>query len=365
MDDLILYDHNRNKKQIIRNCIEFDCAVGRNAYSDNDFVFKTPFDKDELYEVGEWVSYGYTEYGGIIRSRTISTKDNLVTYTGTTFRGVLAYLPVFSKTSYDANDGKHRGTPHGVMNWMFRWQYVEDEESEIGYGQMPYEVIKAISDITAEADVGTYSTNGLMFTNFLYINDNIVKTFSTALKRPIKSKFSLRDGVINIEYVYANTYNYDSSRVTLLYSYNANTPTICLMSSQKFRQTHGGASGDEDMGYSAQWTYLYLDENGNPTANEKKWVAYNDVSKCIALIGEAQDEESGADSSITLECQDRLLEAQERPSTEIEIDTEEAEVDDVIIASIAELKMKVTKKVVESRLKISNGIPKITYTLEG
>lgn len=351
MEDLILYDRNRQKKQIIRNCIEYDCAVGRNAYSDNDFILKTPFDKNDLYEVGEWASYGYTEYGGIIRSREIDTANETVTYTGQSFRGILSTIIARGLLFHSA----YVGTPHGIMNYVFANRLWNT------YGTPLAQIYHATSDDTTETTVGAFSTSGLPFTNFLYIHDNITRTFSTVENKPIKSRFSLKNGVITINFVDGKTFYFDSDKAKLKYAENKNTPNVCYCMTRK-------AKDENDM-----WDYkegvAYLTADGQATTNIEDWVCYGDSGTAeICLFAESTGE--GTDNTVSndvlcMEAADRLLEAQEKPSTEIEIDTEEAEVDDVIVASIAELNMKVTKKVVESRLKISNDIPRITYTLEG
>ena len=363
MDDLILYDANRQKKAIIKDYIEYDCAVGRNAYSDNDFILKTPFDKDELFETGEWVSYGYTEYGGIIRSRIIDVANNLVTYTGQSFRGILSTLlialgedlPDFTKTL--------NGTAHGLMNTIFAGGAMSDI-----FNPLLSSIYTAVGTDTTRTDVGIYSTSGLMKTNLLYFHDNVIKAFSTAENKSIKSRFSFRNGVVTITFCDGNTYYLDSDKVRLKYAENKNTPNVCYVSARK--ETHTDADGNF-VYYSAKQGTAYLTADGDVTPHWWEWVCFNNpATKEIALIAESTGEGDVVDDTydgddLYYEAADRLLEAQEKPSTEIEIDIEDAEVDDVIVASISELNMKVTKKVVESTLKISNGIPKITYTLEG
>ncbi|MBQ9599833.1 MAG: hypothetical protein IJR33_08520 [Clostridia bacterium] len=361
MEDLILYDVNRKKKQIIRNCIEYDCAIGRNAYSDNDFILKTPFDKNDLYEVGEWVSYGYTEYGGIIRSREIDTANETVTYTGQSFRGILS--TILENFVINRPD-KYSGTPHGIMNEILRRKSAEILGVHIFPNNPPLNrIYTATGEDTTEAEVGAYSTSGLICTNILYLHDNIVKSFSTAENKPIKSRFSFHNGVITIEFVDGNTFYFDSDKAKLKYAENKNTPNFCYCSTRK-------VPNEENTGesYVAKTGYAFLRADGSVTHDWTEWVCYTNAgTEEICLVAESTGEANNNDDETPLwsEAADRLLEAQEKPSAEIEIDTEEAEVDDVIVASIAELNMKVTKKVVESRLKISNGIPKITYTLEG
>ena len=361
MEDLILYDANRHKKAIIKDFIDYDCAVGRNAYSDNDFILKTPFDKDRLYEVGEWVCYGYTEYGGIIRSRTIDVDRDIVIYEGQTFRGILStILENFVLTHFD----QYSGTPHGIMNRILSRKSVEILGVHIFPNNPPLdEIYTAIGEDTTEADVGAYSTSGLICTNILYLHDNIIKSFSAVENKPIKSRFYFHNGVITIEFVDGETFYFDSDKIRLKFAENKNNPNFCYCSTRKV--PNDDIIGDS---YIAKTGYAFLKSDGSITNDPTEWVCYTDAgTEEICLVVESTGEASSDDYDTPLwaEAADRLLEAQERPSTEIEIDTEEAEVDDIIVASIAELQMKVTKRVVETRLKISNGIPKITYTLEG
>ena len=363
MEDLILYGTDRKKKAVINNCIEFECATGRNAYSDNDFILKTPFDKDKLYEIGEWVSYGYTEFGGIIRSRIIDVENEIVTYTGQTYRGILSTILITMK-EMAVDTESISGTAHGIMNTILAGQdfYVPILNPSIS------SIYNATGTDTTQTDVGLFSTSGLMKTNLLYFHDNIVKTFSTAESKAIKSRFSFRNGVITMNFCDGETYHLDSDKVRLKYAENKNNPNICYCSTRK--ETHTDIFGEFTF-YSAKEGTAYLTADGEASQNFLDWVCVNKpATNAIALVvestGEATvSEEGDVGSDLYNEAADRLLEAQEKPSTEIEIDTEEAEIDDVVVASISELNMKVTKKVVEAILKISNGIPKITYTLEG
>jgi len=86
---------NTNASGILHNyTVDFDITINTQNIT-NDFELKTnlPLPEDILFsenEISTWIFIDDTEFGGIITGYTIDIENNVITYTGRTWRGMLS-----------------------------------------------------------------------------------------------------------------------------------------------------------------------------------------------------------------------------------------------------------------------------------
>lgn len=98
--DLIYMNHDREDLGILKNP-EYDLAFGE---SENNFECKISL-KDHCCKGGYYIYAEGTEYGGIVDAIEIDSENDIATYTGRSWHGILAskYLPSGFSSSGDAN----------------------------------------------------------------------------------------------------------------------------------------------------------------------------------------------------------------------------------------------------------------------
>ena len=95
MDLIVLKYDGANRRFVkikpITQKYTFSCSTGMSAYTSNDFELKMPYEIGEnLLEIGQFLMYGNTEFGGVITQRALDTRNKEATYRGYTLRGYLA-----------------------------------------------------------------------------------------------------------------------------------------------------------------------------------------------------------------------------------------------------------------------------------
>lgn len=84
--DLMLRDNNFKKVEVIRRP-EFVCNTGLFGATTNDF--KLVLSETVPFPIGHMITYGTSEFGGVIADRITNTKEKTITYIGKSFRGQL------------------------------------------------------------------------------------------------------------------------------------------------------------------------------------------------------------------------------------------------------------------------------------
>lgn len=189
--DLILRDKNFIKKKIISKP-QFSCSCGFYGISANDFSLKLSDSK--LLNVGEIVTYGFTEYGGYISKREIDTASQTVTYSGKTFRGQLENFIVTPES-----EAEYNGTVFEIVSQII-------ETVGIGYS-VSY-------DGTTEEKAVTIP----MGANALKAIDLVLSAFGK------KIKFKVSSGV-TIYFEDIGEKAFDETQVPLIFSDDKSLPT--------------------------------------------------------------------------------------------------------------------------------------------
>ena len=101
--DLILRDNNFKKQKVIKNP-SFVCNIGLYGASKNDF--ELTLTDDDILPNGGILTYGTSEFGGVIAETVIDTAEKTVKYIGKSFRGqmensIVAPFSVLTLTGTD------------------------------------------------------------------------------------------------------------------------------------------------------------------------------------------------------------------------------------------------------------------------
>ena len=75
--DLMLRDSNFSKKSVVKKP-RFSCATGLYGASRNDF--ELVLSENDLVDIGSIITYGTTEFGGVIKERIINTEEKTSKY---------------------------------------------------------------------------------------------------------------------------------------------------------------------------------------------------------------------------------------------------------------------------------------------
>lgn len=313
--DLILRDKNLVKIKPIINFESFDSVVGLNSYSDNDFELKVPYTK-ELFDKGQFISYGTSEFGGRIASRTIDTDNGTVTYKGYSVRGF------WQRNHKGIADRSVTGTVADHIAVFSGWQ--------------SYASIHDITDIINSVGDNRLSLTYEGATSLLHCIDRAARNFDATLNVSIfNDRLKL---LINPK----KTHFFDTSQAHVVIEENWSSPTVVYAVNNELR-----------IGKSA-----YLQADG--TAGE---TAYYTGVDSIEVVYQSS---STTESELYREAADELLKQQQFIASEIDVDIQQAEVGDLVVASIAEIGLKIQKNIVEKRLVLKrDGSETITYTLEG
>lgn len=313
--DLILLDKNLVKIKPIDDYESFDSVVGLDSYSDNDFVLKVPY-KKELFEKGQFIAYGTSEFGGRIASREIDTERGEVTYKGYSLRGF------WQRNHKDVADKTISGTVADHISAFVGWQTGSNLNEK--------------TDIINNAGTSRKSLTYEGATSLLHCIDRADKNFNATLNVSIiNSRLKL---LVNPK----KTHFFDSSQAHVVVEENWSAPTEVY-----------AVNNNTKMGVSA-----YLQADGT-AGNTPYYVGIDTIEEVIRVEAETEEE-------LYASAAEELLKKQQFLASEINVDISQAEVGDMVVASIAEIGLKVEKQIVEKRLKIKkNGSQEITYSLEG
>lgn len=314
--DLILLDKDFTKIEPIKKFSSFDSVVGLGEYSDNDFILKVPYSK-KLFEKGQIISYGLTEFGGRIASRSINTEKGEVTYKGYSIRGF------WQRNHTDVADVTVSGDIVSHISKFIGWYSV----SMISL-RSKTDIINNLGD---EKLTITYPGANSLLQHI----EQALKSFGATMN------ISIANTRLKIVIEPVVTHYFDSSSGTVEIDENWSSPTAVYAVNNELKI---GA-------------YAYLQENG--TAGNTPFYKGTDVIETIVQSTATTAEE------LYHKAANELLKKQKFMASEIKVDITKAEVDDSVVASIAEIGLKVKKTIVEKRLVIKNNTEKITYTLEG
>ena len=314
--DLILLDKDFKKIKPITEFVSFDAVVGLKSYSENDFVLKVPY-KKELFEKGQFVAFGTTEFGGIIRNREIDTKSRQVTYKGVSLRG-------FWQRNFK-----------GVQDDTVSGTVVDHISTFIGWGSASQVSLIDRTDIINNAPEKRMSLTYQGATSLLHCIDRAAKNFDVTIN------INIINGRLKVIINPAIKHYYDSSSATVRIEENWSAPTLVY-----------AVNNDLDIGATA-----YLQENG--TAGKEPYYKGFDAIEVVL-----DRTETTADELYDVAAEE-LMNQQQFMASEVDVKISGAEVGDSVVASVAEIGLKIEKKIVEKRLVVKNNKEKITYTLEG
>lgn len=189
--DLILRDKNFVKKKIIKKPL-FSCSCGFYGISANDFSLK--LSDSELLNVGEIVTYGFSEYGGYISRREVDTANQAVTYTGKTFRGQLENFIVTPESETEYN-----GTVFEIVSQII-------ESAGIGYG------------VSFDGSEDEKTVTIPLGSNALKAIDLVLSAFGKKMKIKVASG-------VTVFFENAGEKTFDETQVPLVFSDDKSLPT--------------------------------------------------------------------------------------------------------------------------------------------
>lgn len=318
--DLIVYGIDETNSKIVKVApivgdYTFSCSTGLNDYSSNDFELKIPYVVGNiLFEENQCISWGNTEYGGFIKNREIDTDKGQVTYRGFTWRGLFANNFIGSG-AVDVS-----GTVDKHFDVFIKWLAYIVEYTDIKYENM-----------SADEKDASYAPAS----SILKCIDDVCANFDAV--------FSLLISAGKLKFVIKplTNHRFDASQTRLILEENWQRANLVFV-----------ANTELNIGATA-----YLQADGS-IGKERYYKGFSSVEKVVTSTKTTQEE-------LYEQAKAELEKIREFTATEIFVDLETAEVGDVVTASIAEIGIKVQKRVVEKTLKITNGNEEITYTLEG
>lgn len=320
--DLIVYAIDETNSKFVKvapivGAYTFSCSTGLNDFSSNDFELRMPYVVgNKLFEENQCVSWGNTEFGGLIKNREIDTDKGQVTYRGFTWRGFWA------NNFTGSSDINITGTIDIHFEKFIDWEALKFIRS---YVDIDYD------NIPTESKSNVYEPAISLLKSFDVVSAVFDATFNIVISNG-KLKFTFNP-IVN--------HRFDASQTKIILEENWQRANIVY-----------AVNTDYGRGASA-----YLQADGTVGA-EKYYTGFNTVEKVI-------ESSKTSESALFEQAKAELEKIREFTATEIFVELEKAEVGDMVTASIAEIGVKVQKKVVEKTLKINNGNEEITYTLEG
>ena len=308
MDLIALEYDNANNKfvkiQPITNRYTFSCSTGMSAYTSNDFELKMPYEIGEnLLEIGQFLMYGNTEYGGIITQRVINTQNSEITYAGPSLRGFLS-------NHFVRNDNTETKT---IVNHAKKLL-----SSPFG-GDKNYTIINNSSN-------DEFPFAPTLLSSVMDSLDSVANLINSVYT------FNIHNGKINITISLKKEHKFDASQVNMVLDENYSKANQVIVYNPDAELFTTGQIESVPRFLLKQKVV----ESNKTTLEELNKVAKKELLKERAVI-----------------------------ATDIFADLQDAEVGDVVVASILEIGIKVQKMVVEKSIKINNGNAEITYILEG
>lgn len=318
--DLIVYAIDEANARIVKVApivgdYTFSCSTGLSDYSGNDFELKMPYVVGQnLFEENQCISWGNTEFGGFVKNREIDTDKGQVIYRGFSWRGLWANN--FTGSGATEISGTIDVHFDRFIKWLgyiveytdIKYENITEDEKSKSY-DAAISILKGIDDVCALFDA----------------------TFNIAISKG-KLRFTVKP-LIN--------HKFDASQTKIILEENWQRANLVY-----------AANTDLNIGASA-----YLQPDGS-IGSERYYKGFASVEKVVTSNKTTTEE-------LFEQAKTELEKIREFTATEVFVELEQAEVGDIVTASIAEIGIKVQKKVVEKSLKITNGNEEITYTLEG
>lgn len=311
--DLILRDKNFLKKRVIKRPM-FECSTGLYGASANDFELTLPI--TDLLEIGDIVSYGSSEFGGMIRERLFDNKEKTVKYVGKTFRGQLesSIVAPFSTLTIS-------GTDFDVVNKLIELSELSD-------------VYKVKPTYRSEEKTLIFSAG----TNALKAIDIVLNNFGEKAMFGISS--SSESPCIEIGLEKNSTKKFDASQ------------TNSIIDDNKLLITAIHASNDK---YSAS---VYLQKDGT-VSTSRYYTGFEALEICENISSKSKAE-------LVSLAADRLLalRASENAS-EVDVVLEDADVGDIVKVSVDELGVEIFQVVNEKNISIQKNNISLNFKTGG
>lgn len=305
--DLIWRDSGLTKKKVVLKP-NFKCSTGFFGSSTNDFELTLPI--TDKIPIGDFITYGSTEYGGCVRERITSTEDKTIKYIGKSFRGQLenSIINPFSVLTLS-------GTIDDIVGQIINLSVVD---YEIDYSGISH----------------TKSVILPKSTNALKAIDLVMSAFDAKFKLIInKNKVHM---IINS----ANLYKHDASQTSLVVDENQMLPTALHAYNDK---------------YSAS---VYLQADGSVgTTRYYTGFSAKEISESVSADSESDLQKLASDKLIALRTS--------VVSSEILLDLSDEEIGDKIDVSVKKYGIKATQTVTEKTLEIQGNNKEFIFNTGG
>ena len=305
--DLMLRDRNFRKVQVIKKP-SYACNSGLYGASKNDF--KLVLSEEQPFSIGYMVTWGTSEFGGVILDRIANTKEKTITYIGKSFRGHLenSIINSFSVLAIE-------GTDYQILDEII-------QRSQLEYKVLP--------------------TNNTEVKKVLIpVGSNALKAADLALNSfGEKMLFKVSNDGVEISIVPVNQIDYDASQVDLVVDENMMLPTALHARSKE------------------HYVSVYLQSDGT-VGTDRYYTGFDAVEISQEISANSYDELFALAS-------DKLLALRNSQNTsEVNAKIENADIGDIINVSVKKYGVKATQTVSEKILKIEGKNEEITYNTGG
>lgn len=305
--DLMLRDRDFKKKKAIKKP-SFACNTGLYGASKNDF--ELTLTQSDILPIGDLITYGTSEFGGVILDRITGTKSKTVKYIGKSFRGqlensIIAPFAVLTLT----------GTDYDVVNQI------------INLSQLPYKILPTghTEQKKAVLPIGTNALKGIDLVLSAFNEKMLIKVSNSGVEitlSPVLEK------------------SFDASQVDLMADENRMMPTALHARSKEYSVS------------------VYLQADGT-VGTERYYTGFDAVEI-------SQDISADNLSELTALASDRLLALRKsQNASEIDVKIEDADIGDRINVTVQEYGIKATQTVSEKVLTIEGKNEQITFNTGG
>ena len=305
--DLMLRDRNFRKVQVIKKP-SYACNSGLYGASKNDF--QLVLSEEQPFPIGYMVTWGTSEFGGVILNRITDTTAKTITYIGKSFRGqlensIIAPFAVLTLT----------GTDFDIINQIV-------DLSELNYEVLP---TGRTEDKTVVLPIGTNALKAIDLVLSAFNEKMLIKVSNDGVKitlSPITEK------------------SFDASQVDLVVDENMMLPTALHARSKE------------------HYVSVYLQSDGT-VGTERYYTGFDAVEISQEISANSYDELFALAS-------DKLLALRNSQNTsEVNAKIENADIGDIINVSVKKYGVKATQTVSEKILKIEGKNEEITYNTGG
>ncbi len=305
--DLMLRDRDFKKVQVIKKP-SFVCNSGLYGASKNDF--QLVLSESNPLPLGYMLTYGKTEFGGVILDRITDTKAKTITYIGKSFRGQL-------ENSIIAPFGvlKLTGTDFDIVNQI------------INLSQLSYKVLP-----TGRTEQKTV---------LLPISTNALKAIDLALSA-FNEKMLIKASNDGVEITLApiTEKSFDASQVDLIADENKMMPTALHARSKEHSIS------------------VYLQADGT-VGTERYYTGFDAVEISQEITADSLNELAALAS-------DKLVALRKsQNASQVDVKIEDADLGDKINVTVQEYGIKAVQTVSEKILKIEGKNEEITFNTGG